>query len=124
MASVVIVGGTEETRLLLRGLLRLYRHRVVGEGPTFRSLGTVSPPDPHPTVAVIDLDLEDPEAVQSIQRAKSESPGLRILLLSANRTAAIETRAREVGVDALIRRPFAVHELMESIEPPEPTRQP
>ena len=115
MASVAIVGGTEETRLLLRGLLRLYRHRVVGEGPTFSTVRWTAGADP-PSAAVVDFDLDDAEAVAALRVAKREHPSMRVLLLTPSRTASVEARAREVGVDALVRRPFAVHELMEALE--------
>ena len=123
MASVVIVGGTEETRLLLRGLLRLYRHHVVGEGPTFAAASRPGAPDGAPTVALIDIDLTDPAAVASLRAAKRDNPMLRVLLLTPNRTPSVEAQAKEAGVDALVRRPFAVHELMEALNGPSSARQ-
>lgn len=123
MASVEIVGGTEETRLLLRGLLRLYRHEVVGEGPTFGSLPAPRPGDAPASVAIVDLDLGDAETVAQITRAKRDHPGLRVLLLTPNRTAIASARAEEAGIDALLRRPFAVHELMDALELPAPPRR-
>ena len=119
MTRVMIVGGTEETRLLLRGLLRLYRHLIVAEGPTFRVLPPPGSPDDHPSVALIDIDLDDREAVAGIARAKREHPGLRVLLLTPNRTQIMEARAKEAGIDAIVRRPFAVHELMDAMDGPE-----
>ncbi|HZY91279.1 MAG TPA: response regulator [Thermoplasmata archaeon] len=124
MASVMIVGGTEETRLLLRGLLRLYRHRVVGEGPTFAALSSAPDPQTSPTVALVDIDLDDADAVHSIAKARQSYPGIRVLLLTPTRTPAVEARAKQAGIDALIRRPFAVHELMEALGAAGDTRQP
>lgn len=115
MANVVIVGGSEETRLLLRGLLRLYRHRVVGEGPSFRLPPPESPIDGRPSVALLDGELDDPELLRTLTSVRAVQPPLRIVLLTPRRTPQIEGLAREHGVDALLRRPFAVHELMEAL---------
>ncbi len=120
MAVVAIVGGSEETRLLLRGLLRLYRHRVVGEGPTFAAIPPGNAPDSRPTAVVADLDLDDPEAQEALARARRDHPSLRIVVLTSHRTPRIESKAHELGADSVIRRPFAVRELMEAVEAPPP----
>lgn len=115
MANVVIVGGTEETRLLLRGLLRLYRHRVVADGPKFDALGRI-PADAQPSVAVVDIDLDDAPRTSEMAHALRAHPSLKVLLLTSERGPRVESRARELGVERVVLRPFAVHDLMEAVE--------
>ncbi|MCI4336300.1 MAG: hypothetical protein L3K17_03770 [Thermoplasmata archaeon] len=115
MANVVIVGGTEETRLLLRGLLRLYRHRVVADGPRFDVVTSLAT-EVRPAVAVVDIDIEDPQQSAEMVGMMRHLPAIHVLLLSSERTARTETRAKELGIDCVICRPFAVHDLMEAVE--------
>lgn len=115
MASVVIVGGSEETRLLLRGLLRLYRHRVVADGPRFDALGSI-PSGVQPSVAVVDIDLDDAHSAEEMVRAMKSIPSLHVLLLTSERSVRTEGRAKELGVERVVVRPFAVHDLMEAVE--------
>jgi CheY-like chemotaxis protein len=116
MTNVIIVGGSDETRLLLRGLLRLHRQRVTGEGTSASYLDQL-PISPEPTVVVLDVDLEEPEWLNSIKQAIGRHQNLRAVLLTVSRSARVEELAKEAGISALVRRPFAVHELVEAVSP-------
>ena len=122
MARVVVVGGTEESRLLLRGLVKLFRHQIIGEASTVDALQGLSI-NGDPTVAIIDLDLDDAPASDALRATLRAHPLLRAILITSHRTAQAETRARALGFESLVRRPFAVHELMEAIDhlPPAPS---
>lgn len=115
MASVVIVGGSEESRLLLRGLLRLYRHRVVADGPRFDALRSI-PSGVAPSVAVVDLDIDDAQSAAEVAEAMKSIPSLHFLLLTSERSVRTEGRAKELGIERVVIRPFAVHDLMEAVE--------
>ena len=125
MANVVIVGGSDETRLLLRGLVRLHHHRVVAEGRSPQTLRDLAA-DIDAPVVLLDVDVDQPEWAEQISRSLKGHQGLRAILLTANRTTRLETQAKEMGISSLLRRPFAVHELVEAIDasavpPPTPT---
>ncbi len=117
MATVAIVGGSEETRLLLRGLLRLFHHRVVGEGATVTAMRDRRSEPTLASVALVDFDLDAPETPRELDEMRRTYPGVRIVLLTTSRAAADEAKARALGIDGILRRPFAVHELMEVLEP-------
>ncbi len=127
MASVAVVGGSEETRLLLRGLLRLHGHQVVGEGAAFAEILPRDSAAEGPTTVVADVDLDDPETGRTLAAIRRARPSLRIVLLTPHRSARVEAKARELGLAGILRRPFAVRELMEAVEgrpgalPPSPT---
>ena len=116
MANVIIVGGSDETRLLLRGLLRLHRQRVMGEGTTPEFLNTLSTPT-EPTVLLLDVDLEVPEWRAAIRHTIDRIDSLSGVLLTPSRSSRVEELARQAGITRLVRRPFAVHELIEAVSP-------
>jgi hypothetical protein len=124
MTDVAIVGGSDETRLLLRGLVRLHHHRVVYEGPNPASLAEM-PAEP-PTLAVlIDADIESTEWSGPIEAALRSRPAARAVLIAPTRSPRVIERAKGLGFATVLRRPFAVHELVEVLTvagvPPTPS---
>jgi len=117
MANVVIVGGSEEAQLILRGLLRLHQHRVVGTGlSVLAALAQL----PHLTdpVLLLDVDMTEPSWTQVVPDARQSNPATRIVLLTPSRSARLDGQARSLGVAALVRRPFAIQELLTAVGPP------
>jgi DNA-binding NarL/FixJ family response regulator len=116
-SDVAIYSAQDDVRLLLRGLLRLHRYRVVGEGNSPNAL--LQLPKDSDAVVVVDADLDEvgwAEAVTSLHRAR---PGQRVVLLSATRSPRVESQAKSLGISAVVRRPFAVHQLVEAVNGPE-----
>jgi len=116
MTDVAIVGGSEETRLLLRGLARLHHHRVVFEGPAPTALADL-PKGPDGLTVLIDADIEAEEWADPIEQALRPHPGRRGILIAPSRSPRVELRAKELGFAAVLRRPFAVHELVSVLTP-------
>lgn len=116
MANVVIAGGSDETRLLLRGLVRLHHHRVVAEGYGPETLAQL-PAELVAPVFLIDADLENPKWLEEIAGLAKRHPQRRVVLLTSDGTPAFEAKMRSLGIDRLLRRPFAVHDLVDAIEP-------
>lgn len=113
--ATVIVGGTEETRLLLRGLVRLHRHRVLAEKGTADDLYPADPNDPA-RVLILVSDGEGEEWPHELATARGHQPGLLPLLIVPERTPDLIARARRMGVRAVLNRPFAIRDLVSSIE--------
>jgi DNA-binding NarL/FixJ family response regulator len=124
-SDVAIYSAQDDVRLLLRGLLRLHRYRVVGEGNGPSSLQQL--PKDSGAVIVVDADLDEvgwAEAVTTLHRANPEQ---RVILLCATRSPRVESQAKALGISAVVRRPFAVHQLIEAVNGPDsiaPTLQP
>jgi DNA-binding NarL/FixJ family response regulator len=123
MTDVLVAGGSEETRLLLRGLLRLHHHRVIGDLASGSATLTI-PADAKALVAVVDANLQDPEWERAIADARRQHPDLKIVLLTATRSTEVLAKARTLGVAAIVRRPFAVRELIEAVGPATPPASP
>ena len=112
----VLLGGNEDTRLLLRGLLRLHRHRVLLE--TQAGDGIVRlPQSTEPKVLILDAgsdkDSAWAEELSSILRSR---PDLRALVILPSADPAAESRARRAGARTVLVRPFAIREFVEAVE--------
>ncbi|MCI4372165.1 MAG: hypothetical protein L3K02_00755 [Thermoplasmata archaeon] len=113
--TTVIVGGTEETRLLLRGLVRLHRHRVLSETSSADDLGAGDPNDPA-QVLILVCDGEGDEWPHELATARTLQPNLLPLLIVPERTPDLIARARRMGIKAVLNRPFAIRDLVSSVE--------
>ena len=117
MTNVVLVGSSEETRLLLRGLLRLYRHRVMADGPTLESVApSLDTRDPLTVIAEVEGDAAP--ALEPVGQLLRDRPQIRFFLLTSRKDEAFEEAARRLGVVGFLRRPFAVHTLIDAVEGP------
>jgi AmiR/NasT family two-component response regulator len=113
--ATVIVGGTDETRLLLRGLIRLHRHLVLAECAAADQLGPADPSEPTPVLILV-CDTEVDEWPHELATARERQPGLRPLLIVPERDPDLIERARRMGVKAVLNRPFAIRDLVASVE--------
>jgi DNA-binding NarL/FixJ family response regulator len=115
-APAVILGGSEDTRLLLRGLLRLHRHRVLLETPSPEGLEGL-PASPEPKVLILDAgpktDNSWAELLASVLERRADFRALVILPAS---DPALESRARAAGAQAVLVRPFAIREFVEAVD--------
>lgn len=110
--GALVVAGEEETRVLLRGLLRLHRFRIVGEaesGP--RALTLIQ--EQRPATLVIDTILSEGDAVELADAAKRQRPETRVVIVARGQRPAIPTGLREP--DAVLLRPFRIHDFAEAI---------
>ena len=119
----MIVGGSDETRMLLRGLLRLHRHRVLYEGSRADSLARL-PEAAGGAVLVLDVNIAEEPWASAISQSLTARPDLRAVLLTPIRGGRVEEDARRLGIHTLLRRPFAVHELIEAVGGPPPEGAP
>jgi len=113
--ATVIVGGTDETRLLLRGLVRLHHHRVLSEKATAEELDLGVPDDPA-QVLILVADGEGDEWTHELAAARERQPSLLPLLIVPERTPDLIARARRMGVKGVLNRPFAIRDLVASVE--------
>jgi len=116
VANVVIVGGTEEAQLILRGLLRLHQHRIVGASlsaaPTLEMIRQTTDP-----VLLIDAELKEPGWTEFVPEALRANGSTRVVLLTPSRSVRLDSQAKALGVTALVRRPFAIQELLSAVGP-------
>ncbi|HTZ61688.1 MAG TPA: hypothetical protein VMC82_03485 [Thermoplasmata archaeon] len=113
-ASAVVVAGDEETRVLLRGLLRLHHFRVEGEaeGAT-QCLELIR--EHHPSLLVADVNLAEGSPTVLVSEARRAAPKLRVILVApASRPPA---PASDGGPDVVLLRPFRIRQFAEALLP-------
>ncbi len=118
-SSAVVVAGDEETRVLLRGLLRLHHFRVDGEaeGAT-QCLELIR--DHHPSLLVADVNLAEGSSTTLVAEARKVVPGLRVVLVApASRPPA---PSPDGGPDVVLLRPFRIRQFAEALIPTSPAR--
>lgn len=113
--GALVVAGEEETRVLLRGLLRLHRYRIVGEAEGgVRAMALVQ--EQRPTTLVIDTTLSEGDAVELADAAKRLRPEMRVVIVARGQRPTIPAGCREP--DAVLLRPFRIHDFAAAIGPP------
>lgn len=112
--SALVVAGEEETRVLLRGLLRLHRFRIIGEAESsVRALALIR--EQPPATLVVDTSLTDGDARELADAAKRQHPATRVVLVARGSRPA--PRPDLVEPDAVLMRPFRIQEFARAILP-------
>lgn len=114
MTDVYLVGSNPETREILRALLRLHRYRVKGEAKGAKDAIKLVK-DGARGILLLDAELADGNWSDVLQAAQHASPKLPVVLLSSLYGAEFETKAKRLGVVALLPRPFEIPELLLSL---------
>jgi CheY-like chemotaxis protein len=112
--SVLLVRNLD-TRLLLRGLLRLQRYPVVFEADRPEDLDRL-PEGAGVSVIVIDQDADEADWNEDVRSVLARRPELRPILLTSDRSPEFATRAASAGVRAVVVRPFQIRELAQALE--------
>lgn len=123
-ATAIVAAGDEETRVLLRGLLRLHHFRVDGEaeGAT-QCLGLIK--EHHPTLLVADVNLAEGSTSSLVGEARRFAPRLRVILVAPASRPPPPPAAHDQGPDVVLLRPFRIRQFAEALlpsgSPTEPT---
>lgn len=122
-ASAVVVAGDEETRVLLRGLLRLHHFRVDGEaeGAT-QCLELIR--EHHPTLLVADVNLAEGSPGSLVSEARRAAPDMRVILVAPASRPPAPAADHDHGPDVVLLRPFRIRQFAEALLPPGSTGTP
>lgn len=108
--SALVVAGDEEIRVLLRGLLRLYHFRVLGEADS-EPMGIDLLRQHHPRLVVIDTNIGEGSPTALIEGIRRIEPDARTVLVAPHSYRA----GTGVAPDAILQRPFRVREFAEAV---------
>lgn len=112
----ILLGGNEDTRLLLRGLLRLHRHPVLLEAPSPEGIGRL-PRSDEVKILVMDVDTaRDAKWADELSGILEGRPDLRAVVIFPSPDVALDSRARAAGARAVLVRPFAIHDFVEAVD--------
>jgi DNA-binding NarL/FixJ family response regulator len=118
-SSAVVIAGDEETRVLLRGLLRLHHFRVDGEAEG-ATQGLELIREHHPTLVVADVNLAEGSPTVLVAEARRASPQLRVILVAPASRPPAAPASPEQGPDVVLLRPFRIRQFAEALVPPSP----
>jgi DNA-binding NarL/FixJ family response regulator len=111
----ILWGRDEDTRLLLRGLLRLNRYPIVHEAATLDELAGL-PVATEPRLLVFDAETETDTWCADLTAALRDHPELRAVVILPRDPRATEERARDAGARAVLSRPFAIRDLVTALD--------
>lgn len=123
-STAIVVAGDEETRVLLRGLLRLHHFRVEGEaeGAT-HALELVR--DRRPALMVADVSLAEGSSVALVASARAVVPSLRVILVAPASRPPPTPADPSQRPDIVLLRPFRIRQFAEALSPSaSPVRDP
>lgn len=75
---------------------------------------------PPPDVAITDVYMPGRDGLSAASTLREAYPDLHIIVVSAFRSAEVDARARSIGVDAILDKPFDILELIDLVESLEP----
>ena len=113
--TAIVLAADEETRVLLRGLLRLNHFRVVGESDDPGQIAELVKSQ-RPQLLIADAGPLQAPLGDLVHRSRSEVEGLRVVLVT---TSAKGTRTPTAGreADAVLVRPFRVKQFADALGP-------
>ncbi|MCI4321690.1 MAG: hypothetical protein L3K18_07005 [Thermoplasmata archaeon] len=112
-STALVVAGDEETRVLLRGLLRLHHFRVVGEAEgAHEAIDLLR--QTSPAVIVSDVNLVDGTFTELLEAARAVQPGPRVILVvpSSRPHAVADSPSKP---DVVLQRPFRIRQFAEAL---------
>jgi DNA-binding NarL/FixJ family response regulator len=115
LTRIVLMGGSAEDRLLLRGLLRLHRHRVAAEIPAADDLHEMVASDER-KVLIFLIGAGGSDWWGDLSDALAKDPRLTAIVLTSSRSPEFDRRAAEAGARAVLQRPFTVKDLIATVE--------
>jgi AmiR/NasT family two-component response regulator len=110
----VLWGSNEDTRLLLRGLLKIHHCPSVEEIANLDDLEAL-PSLTSPTVLIVDVDNPEEPWDRDLALALEARPELRGLVILPRGSSGLESRARAAGACEVIFRPFAIQDFASAV---------
>ena len=104
---------------MLQMVLHGAGHFVVGSAldgvEAVKSLSMMRDSGERVDIVIVDFHMPKLDGVETIRRIKALVPGVKVLLISANSTLPVVMKAKEVGVDGFVVKPFDPKTLLDSI---------
>jgi DNA-binding NarL/FixJ family response regulator len=118
-ATAIVVAGDEETRVLLRGLLRLHHFRVDGEAEgASHALELLR--DHRPALLVADVNLAEGSSLSLVADARGILPKLRVILVAPASRPPAPASDPSHRPDVVLLRPFRIRQFAEALLPDGP----
>ena len=117
MARVLLIDDSTDLRSALAQALLSVGHkvRVAADGER----GLAFQPLFRAEIVITDIFMPDKDGIETVQEFKHDYPNVKIIVMSGSGRLDNSTylaAARHVGADAILRKPFDIQELLDSID--------
>jgi CheY-like chemotaxis protein len=114
--SVLLVDDERALRTVLRTRLRLAGYRVIETETGEDALELLE--HEHPDVVLLDLRLPGIDGWEVLKQLRSSArlPALRVVVVTAHGGPEVAGRARALGCSAVLQKPFALRELVSTLD--------
>lgn len=111
--DVLVIDDTQAIRTFLTIMLQ-------AEGATVREAGTANDGlrlarEAQPDIVVLDLGLPDRDGLDILPELKHDLVSSAVVILSVRKDQYTKDRARELGADSYLSKPFRVEDLLETL---------
>jgi DNA-binding NarL/FixJ family response regulator len=114
--TAIVAAGDEETRVLLRGLLRLHHFRVDGEAEgASQALALLR--THRPGLLLADVNLAEGSPAALVADARAIVPALRVILVAPSSRPPPVMGVGGQGPDVVLLRPFRIRQFAEAVCP-------
>lgn len=112
---VLILDDNADNRKLLVFALHAYPYEI-SEAALGEDIEKLLQSEPPPfDLALLDVELPDGDGLELAARLREHSPAVVLIMLSANDNGDLVQRARELGANAYVVKPFNLPKLLEFI---------
>jgi DNA-binding response OmpR family regulator len=116
MARILLLEDAVDLRDALVHALRMEGHivKAAGDGEE----GVALQPGFGAEILVTDIFMPNKDGIETIQEFKGSSPATRIVVMSAGgklNSSVYLTIAQQLGVDAIMQKPFGIQELLDVV---------
>jgi CheY-like chemotaxis protein len=104
---------------MLRLIVREAGHVVVGTAFNgIQALDAIEklPLGSIPEVVTVDFHMPKLDGMETVRRLRTLVPGVKVVLISAHATLPVVMRAKDVGVDSFIAKPFEPQAVLNAID--------
>lgn len=121
--NVLLVEDEERIAAFLAKGLRRRSHTVDVVGGGQDALGALLSQSPEHDLLVLDLGLPDIDGLEVLRRVRERGVALPVIVVTARTGGNDRARARELGVEDYLVKPFRMNELLASVERHDPRRR-
>jgi len=103
---------------MLRVIMRNAGYDVVGaafNGEQAIELIKVLPSSALPDIVTLDFHMPKKDGIETVEQMRALIPGVKIIMISADTSLPVVMRAKDVGVDAFIAKPFEPQTVVDAI---------
>jgi len=114
MGKILIADDSDAIRLVLKDILEIDKHEIVGEA-TDGSEAVVLYKQHNPQILLLDLAMPKKDGLTVVKEVMNYDPDAKIILITASDDQKIITQCLKSGAKSAIAKPFDFNSVLKSI---------